>query len=87
MKGVSGNDSGGFSGNPGGVGPHVGDQPHRLTGPQVDAFIELLSDHHGFFGGKAKFLNRLLLELAGDEGWHGIAPCSSFDDFVNDVLS
>ncbi len=63
----------GLAGDPGGVGPHIGDEAHRPFVPQVDAFIEPLGQGHGFLGSKPELAVGLHLQAAGDERRRGIA--------------
>ena len=64
----------GLAGDPGGVGPHIGDEAHRPFIPQFHALIELLRQGHGLFGGEPELAVGLHLQAAGDEGRRGIAP-------------
>ena len=45
------------------VGAHVGDETDRAFARQLDAFVQLLRDHHRLLDREA----RRLLQLAGDE--------------------
>jgi hypothetical protein len=49
------------------VGPHIGDQTHRLAADR-HAFIEPLGGAHGALGVKAKLARGLLLQRGGGEG-------------------
>ena len=55
----------GLLGNPGGIGPHIGDQTDQSLIPHLDPFIEFLGQKHGLFGRKTQFSKGLLLHLAG----------------------
>src|SRR2546422_5632824 len=62
-----------LTGDSGGVGAHVGDQPGRPLLADVHALVKLLGQGHGLLGAEAQLARRLLLERAGDEGRHRIA--------------
>src|SRR5256712_2633355 len=62
-----------LTGDSGGVGAHVGDQPGRPLLADVHALVKLLGQVHGLLGAEAQLARRLLLEPAGDEGRHRIA--------------
>ncbi len=63
--------------HPGGVGPHVGDEPRSAFGPHLDTLIEPLGRGHGLSGRKAEPLGRGLLHGGGGEGWEGVLPSLS----------
>ena len=67
-----------FRRNSGGIGSHIGDQTDRFARSQIDAFIQLLGNDHGFFGGKSELSNAFLLKFAGGKRRQGI----SFDGFL-----
>ncbi|VTR68200.1 hypothetical protein DESC_70040 [Desulfosarcina cetonica] len=74
---------GGLVGDARGVGSHVGDQTDGFTRTEIDALVQLLGHHHGFFGGETQLADRFLLQFAGDEGRQGIALGGAFDDLVD----
>ena len=53
------------------VGTHIGNQTDGFAA-QVDAFVQLLGDLHGLFGGKEQFTRRFLLQSRGRERGGGV---------------
>ena len=54
------------------IGSHVGDETDRAFARQLDAFVELLRDHHRFLDGES----RRLLQLARDERRNRVPSCA-----------
>ena len=65
---------GGFRRHPGGVGPHVSDQPHRAPISDLDSLVETLGRAHGPPCREAQPLRRLLLKRRGGERGRRILP-------------
>ena len=57
----------------GGVGTHIGNQTQRTLAGDIDAFIQLLGNGHGAFGGHIQLPGCLLLESRSNEGRRGRA--------------
>ena len=54
--------------NAGGIRAHIGDETDRAAFPKLQAFIELLREHHGPAAGKAELPRGVLLHAACREG-------------------
>ena len=62
-----------LAGHPHGVRAHVGDEADGPLVAELDAFVELLRQHHGLASREVELAARLLLKSRGDEGGGGIA--------------
>ena len=75
---------GGHLRDPHRIGAHVGDEAHRLPGPQVDALVELLGQHHGLLGGEPQLADGLLLQLARRERGRRVLADGLLLDLLHD---
>ena len=73
-------------GNPGGIRTEIGDHTHSAVPFDIDSFIQLLSQTHGFLSGKIQRLCRLLLQRTGGKGQRGFFHPFSLPDILHTVL-
>ena len=65
------------------VGAHVSDQADRSLAANLDAFVEMLCDHHRTLHRKAEFARSFLLQFRSNEGWNRIAFALLRRDFID----
>ncbi len=68
------------------IGAHVSDQADRAFFADVNTFIKLLGNHHGFGGIKPELIKRFLLKSACDKRRLGVSLDFFFCDICNRKL-